>query len=45
MADLSKISAINEVIQNYFENNPTIKQVPAKNVMPYFIKAGIFEAD
>jgi len=45
MADLSKITAINRVIQAYFDTNPTIKQVPAKDLMPYFIKAGIFDAD
>jgi hypothetical protein len=45
MADLTKIPAINRAIQQYFDTNPTIKQVPAKDLMPYFIKAGIFEVD
>jgi hypothetical protein len=45
MADLSKIPAINKVIQEYFESNPSVKQIPAKDLMPYFVKAGIFPAD
>lgn len=45
MADLTKIPAINRAIQQFFDANPTIKQVPAKELMPYFIKAGIFDAD
>ncbi len=45
MADLSKIPVINSVIQKYFETNPNIKQVLAKDLMPHFVKAGIFDAD
>lgn len=45
MADLSKIPAINSVIQQFFDANPSVKQIPAKDLMPYFVKAGIFEAD
>uniref|UniRef100_UPI00404B406A hypothetical protein n=1 Tax=Flavobacterium sp. TaxID=239 RepID=UPI00404B406A len=42
---MAKISQINQVLQDYFEVNKTIRSIPAKDMMPYFIKAGIFEKD
>lgn len=39
------ISKINNVIKGYFEFNPQILKVRAKDLMPYFIKAGIFNKD
>ena len=42
---MSKIVAINKVIQTYFENNPSVNEVMAKDMMPYFILAGVFEKD
>jgi hypothetical protein len=45
MADLEKINKINTVIQNYFTTNPSTSKIPAKDLMPKFINAGIFEKD
>ncbi len=45
MADLSKIPAINKVIQQFFDANPSVKQIPAKDLMTYLVRAGIFAAD
>lgn len=45
MIDSQKIKKINEVIGQYFETNKDSQKVPAKNLMPQFIKAGIFIKD
>jgi hypothetical protein len=42
---MDKISQINKVIKQYFESNGGITKIPAKDLMPYFIAAGIFEKD
>jgi len=42
---MNKITAINEVIKLYFEHFKTQNQVAAKDLMPYFIQAGIFAKD
>ena len=42
---MSKVAEINQVIQTYFENNQSVKEVMAKDMMPYFILAGIFLKD
>lgn len=42
---MNKIVKINEVIRNYFELNKSVKMIPAKELMPYFIKAEIFQND
>jgi hypothetical protein len=42
---MEKISSINQVIEKYFEKNSTISKIRAKDMMPYFITAGIFEKD
>jgi len=42
---MKDINKINSVIEAYFKNNPSITIVPAKELMPDFIKAGIFEKD
>ncbi len=39
------ISKINHVIKEYFESNPQISKIRSKDLMPYFIKAGIFNKD
>jgi hypothetical protein len=39
------IVKINEVIAQYFEENTTVDWIPAKNIMPELIKAGIFNKD
>jgi len=39
------IERINEVIAQYFEENTAVNWIPAKNIMPELIKAGIFNKD
>lgn len=41
----SQIGQINRVIKKYFEENSSVKTVLAKDLMPNFIEAGIFEKD
>jgi len=45
MKDLSKIDKINKEIEEFFKANNSIKIVPVKELMPAFIKAGIFAKD
>lgn len=42
---VNKISKINNVIEQYFAQNKSIFEVRAKDLMPQFITAGIFEKD
>ena len=42
---MDKITQINLVLKEYFALNKTVRIVPAKDMMPYFILAGIFPAD
>lgn len=41
MTKHEQIQAINRVIKEYFDLHPREKKVPAKDLMPFFIKAGI----
>lgn len=43
--DIRKIEKINQVVDEYFANNPSVDKVQAKDLMPLFIKAGIFTQD
>jgi hypothetical protein len=45
MQDDKKLESINQVISEYFENSTKENIVAAKELMPYFIKAGVFTAD
>lgn len=42
---MDKIMLINQVIKKFFDLNTSIKIIPAKDLMPKFIAAGIFEKD
>lgn len=42
---MDKIAKINKVIQDYFDLNKSVSIIPAKDLMPYFTKAGIFTKD
>lgn len=42
---IQKIEKINQVVDEYFANNPSVDKVQAKDLMPLFIKAGIFTQD
>jgi hypothetical protein len=43
--DPETITQINRTIKEFFENNPAIRRIPAKDLMPAFIQAGIFTKD
>jgi len=43
--DQSQLTQINKVINDYFEQSTSITTIPAKDLMPNFIKAGIFTKD
>ncbi|WP_052503483.1 hypothetical protein [Lacinutrix sp. Hel_I_90] len=40
-----KVAQINEVIENYFSTNTDKDWIPAKDIMPDLIKAGVFTKD
>ena len=42
---MAKINQIKLVLKEYFELNKSVSIIPAKDMMPYFILAGIFEKD
>ncbi len=42
---MEKIAQINQVIAAYFENNKSVFEIPARDLMSHFIKAGIFPHD
>jgi hypothetical protein len=42
---MTKTSQINKVVQEYFELNKSVNTIPAKDMMPHFILAGIFLKD
>ena len=42
---MAKTTQINQVLQSYFEENKGVKSIPAKDMMPYFILAGVFAKD
>ena len=42
---MDKYTQINLVLKDYFDLNKNVKIIPAKNMMPYFVLAGIFSKD
>jgi hypothetical protein len=42
---MDKFTQINLVLKDYFELNTSVKKIPAKDLMPYFVLAGIFKKD
>lgn len=40
---MAKINQINQVLQEYFKVKKSVSMSPAKDLMPYFTLAGIFE--
>lgn len=42
---MDRIAHINQVLTAYFQKHSTEKIMPAKDMMPYFIQAGIFQKD
>lgn len=45
MTKSEKIEIINDTLKKYFANPSNPREVPAKDLMPEFIKAGVFTAD
>jgi len=45
MTYMDIIPQINAVIKQYFDSNPSVSMIPAKDLMPEFIKAGVFAKD
>ena len=45
MSITDKVSKINNVIKQFFDQNPSIDKIPVKDLMPEFIKAGVFIKD
>lgn len=45
MVDTTVVDKINKEIETYFSNNTELTIVPVKELMPAFIKAGIFKKD
>jgi len=39
---IHKIGRIDQIIRDFFEANPSIIEIPAKELMPLFIQKGIF---
>lgn len=42
---MSKTNQINKVLHDYFEMNKSVGMIPAMDMMPYFILAGVFPRD
>ena len=40
-----KIPLINKVVADYFKNNPSVDKIQAKELMPQFIDAGVFNSN
>jgi hypothetical protein len=42
---IHKVGRIDQVLRDYFDSNPSVKQVAAKDMMELFIDKGIFNKD
>lgn len=42
---IHRVGRIDQAVRDYFEMNPSLKEIPAKDLMPLFIKKGIFIKD
>lgn len=42
---IHKAGRIDQVVRDYFNGNPSVKEVPAKDLMKLFVKKGIFNKD
>lgn len=45
LLSMKKIDHINQILHEYFEHNKTAEKIHAKDMMSYFILAGIFKKD
>ena len=39
---IHRIGRIDQIVRDYFEENPSLKEIAAKDLMPLFIKKGVF---
>lgn len=44
-AIIHKAGRIDQIVRDYFENNPYINEIQAKDLMPLFISKGLFNKD
>jgi len=42
---IHRIGRIDQLVRNYFDENPSMREVAAKELMPLFINKGIFVKD
>ncbi len=40
-----KVGRIDQIVRDYFKSNPSVSEVPAKDLMQLFIDKGIFNKD
>lgn len=45
MTDYLIIKKINEIVEKYFTDNPEVNSVRAKDLMPWFMKGGIYQSN
>ena len=42
---IHRIGRIDQIVRDYFDENPSSKEIAAKDLMPLFIKKGVFKKD
>lgn len=42
---MKDLALLNQIIDTYFDEHPDVSNIPAKDLMPQFVKAGIFDKD
>lgn len=42
---IHKAERVDQVVRDYFNGNPSVKEVAAKDLMPLFVQKGIFNKD
>lgn len=42
---IHKVGRIDQIVRDFFNENPSIREIPAKDLMPLFVQKGIFNMD
>lgn len=42
---MKDLALLNKIIDTYFDEHPEVNTIPVKDLMPQFVKAGIFDKD
>ena len=42
---IHKIGRIDQIVRDHFDSNPSLKEIAAKDLMPVFVKKGVFKKD